>query len=81
MQRAPVGADNKLLTELMNKDHLHLQTTMGRSRSQLDPRDMKAAYVVSDDNGYYDRCDNSLKRNINIKAETARTSSVCGTQV
>ena len=27
---------------------------MGRSRSALDPRDMKAAYVVSDDNGYYD---------------------------
>ena len=27
---------------------------MGRSRSSLDPRDMKAAYVVSDDNGYYD---------------------------
>ena len=23
-------------------------------RSQLDPRDMKAAYVVSDENGYYD---------------------------
>ena len=33
-----------------------LQINMGRSRSQLDPRDMKAAYVVSDDNGYYDRC-------------------------
>ena len=32
-----------------------LQIKMGRSRSQLDPRDMKAAYVVSDDNGYYDR--------------------------
>ena len=23
-------------------------------RAQLDPRDMKAAYVVSDENGYYD---------------------------
>lgn len=23
-------------------------------RSQLDPRDMKTAYVVSDENGYYD---------------------------
>ena len=27
---------------------------MARSRTDLDPRDMKAAYVVSDDNGYYD---------------------------
>ena len=25
-----------------------------RSRRFLDPRDMKAAYVVSDENGYYD---------------------------
>ena len=27
---------------------------MSRLRSALDWRDMKAAYVVSDDNGYYD---------------------------
>ena len=27
---------------------------MSRSRRFLDPRDMKAAYVVSDENGYYD---------------------------
>ena len=29
-------------------------TMLGRSRGCLDPRDMKAAYVVSDENGYYD---------------------------
>ena len=28
--------------------------TMPPSRASLDPRDMKAAYVVSDENGYYD---------------------------
>ena len=27
---------------------------MPPSRASLDPRDMKAAYVVSDENGYYD---------------------------
>ena len=27
---------------------------MPPSRRQLDPRDMKSAYVVSDENGYYD---------------------------
>ena len=27
---------------------------LGRARVSLDPRDMKAAYVVSDENGYYD---------------------------
>ena len=27
---------------------------MSRSRRNLDSRDMKSAYVVSDENGYYD---------------------------
>ena len=42
-------------SQLCNPVNTRDQTTkMPLRRSQLDPRDMKAAYVVSDENGYYD---------------------------